>query len=154
MKNVKTLIAIMFSTAMLLGCSMGSLMIHERQSPFGFEKTVEIIQENVKKEGWILTKVYDFQKSLVKHKQPDPGKIKLLKLCHPEIAGRMLGQDDHKYVSVMMPCSVSVYQKKDGHTYVASMNMGLMSMVMGSEVGAILKRVAEEDERILGFLGQ
>ncbi|OOZ72328.1 hypothetical protein BOW49_11195 [Solemya velum gill symbiont] len=89
---------------------------------------------------------------MLKHNQPDPGKISVLKLCKPEIAAQMLASDNNKYVSVMMPCSVSVYEKSDGKTYVASMNMGLMSKVMGSEVGPILKRVSEEDAEILSFL--
>jgi uncharacterized protein (DUF302 family) len=103
-------------------------------------------------QGWQVPKVYDFQKSLGHHGQLDPGKIAVLKLCHPEIAARMLANDDNKYVSPMMPCSVAVYEKQDGNTYVSSMNMGLMSKVMGKEVGEVLKRVAKEDAAILQFL--
>jgi uncharacterized protein (DUF302 family) len=51
-----------------------------------------------------------------------------------------------------MPCSIGVYEKENGKTYVASMNMKLMSKVMGSSVNPILKQVAENDAQILAFL--
>lgn len=134
------------------GCSMGSLMIDERKSPYGFNETLATIQENAKTQGWLVPKVYDFQRSLLLHNQPDPGRIVVLKICHPAYAAKMLAVDDNKYVSVMMPCTVSVYEKQDGNTYVATMNMGLMSKVMGSDIGKTLAVVAEEDKQILAFL--
>jgi uncharacterized protein (DUF302 family) len=152
MKNFVSLIALVLATVVLAGCSVSDMMIDEKKSPYDFDKTVATIQENAMKRDWLVAKVYDFQKSLLKHKQPDPGRIKVLKLCHPEIAGKMLANDENKHVSVMMPCTISVYEKKDGNTYVAMMNMSLMSKVMGGEIGAILKRVAEEDAALLAFL--
>ncbi|MEJ1361725.1 MAG: DUF302 domain-containing protein [Candidatus Sedimenticola sp. (ex Thyasira tokunagai)] len=80
--------------------------------------------------------------------------LRSLRLVKAVKANSYPSNDDNKYVSVMMPCSISVYEKQDGNTSVASMNMSLMSKVMGSEVGAILKRVAEEDAAILEFLEQ
>jgi uncharacterized protein (DUF302 family) len=141
------------SATLLAGCEMGSMMIQEKKSPYGYEQTIATLQENAKARGWIVPKVYDFQRSLLANDQPDPGRVTVLKLCHPKFAGRMLEKDASKFVSVMMPCSVSVYEKDDGKTYVAAMNMNLMSRVMGVEVGSILKQVAAEDEAILGFLG-
>lgn len=152
MKNFVSLIALVLATVVLAGCSVSDMMIVEKKSPYDFEKTVATIQENAKARDWFVPKIYDFQKSLLKHNQPDPGKITVLKLCHPEIAGKMLANDDNKHISVMMPCTISVYEKQDGNTYVATMNMRLMSKVMGSEIGAILKRVAEEDAALLAFL--
>ncbi|OOZ13461.1 hypothetical protein BOW35_10475 [Solemya velum gill symbiont] len=152
MKTLKTILIVTLTTLILSACNMGSMMIHEEESHYDYGKTVETIKANAKATGWLVPKVYNFQASMLKHNQPDPGKISVLKLCKPEIAAQMLASDNKKYVSVMMPCSVSVYEKSDGKTYVASMNMGLMSKVMGSEVGPILKRVSEEDAEILSFL--
>lgn len=152
MNKIISLVIAAAVSVLLAGCSMGHMMIHEKKSPYEYEKTIATIQENAKAEGWIIPKVYDFQQSMIKHNQPDPGRITVLKLCQPEIASRMLAKDEQKYVSVMMPCSVSVYEKADGNTYVASMNMGLMSKLMGAGVGPILKDVAEQDKKILEFL--
>ncbi|MEN8170793.1 MAG: DUF302 domain-containing protein [Pseudomonadota bacterium] len=89
---------------------------------------------------------------MLKNNQPDPGRIKVLKLCHPSIASKMLTPDDSKYVGAMMPCSVAVYEKSDGSTYVSSMNMGLMATMFGGEIGDTLNQVADEDAIILRFL--
>jgi len=136
----------------LAACSMGSLMIHENQSPHPFDVTVSTIVENAKTHGWLVPKTYDFQKSMLRHDQPDPGRVTVIKLCHPAIASSILSDDECKYASAMMPCSISVYEKGDGRTYVASMNMGLMSSMFGGTIGDTLGRVAEEDAEILRFL--
>jgi uncharacterized protein (DUF302 family) len=129
-------------------------MMEEKTSPYGFEQTVSTIVGNAKSHGWVTPKVYDFQKTLVKHELADPGRIKVIKLCHPETAARMLNNDQHKFVSTMMPCSISVYEKADGTTYVSSMNLRLMSRLMGGEVGQIMREVEQVNAQMLAFLQQ
>jgi uncharacterized protein (DUF302 family) len=145
-------ISIISSAIILAGCSMGELMVHEAKSPYDFEKTVAVITEEARHQGWVIPKVHDFQKSLLKFDQDDPGRIKVVKVCKPEYAARLLRQDDSKFVSVLMPCSLSVYEKSDGHTYVAAMNMELMSMLFQGDIGDTLSAVAEEDKSILSFM--
>lgn len=136
----------------LSGCNLGGLMVNEQQSPYDFDTTVATIESNIQAQGWLMPKVYDFQQSLLKHNQPDPGRVKIFKLCKPEYAGPLLLNDDSKFVAAMMPCSVSVYEKSDGKTYVSSMNMGLMAKMFGGDVGRTLAQVAHDDSLILGFL--
>jgi uncharacterized protein (DUF302 family) len=145
-------ISIISSAIILAGCSMGELMVHEAKSPYDFEKTVAVITEEARHQGWVIPKVHDFQKSLLKFDQDDPGRIKVVKVCKPEYAARLLRQDDSKFVSVLMPCSLSVYEKSDGHTYVAAMNMELMSMLFQGDIGDTLSAVAKEDKSILSFM--
>jgi uncharacterized protein (DUF302 family) len=123
-----------------------------RSRAHDFDKTVTTIVDNAKARGWLIPKVYDFQKSFIDKGQPDPGRIKIIKTCHPDFAGPLLQEDHNKFVSVMMPCSISVYEKKDGSIYVGSMNMGLMSKMFTGLVGETLGKVAKEDEAILQFL--
>ncbi|WP_296703868.1 DUF302 domain-containing protein [Thiocapsa sp. UBA6158] len=136
---------------LLAGCSMGSLFIHEQRSPYDFDATVAKVVENAHARGWIVPQTFDFQKSLVAHHQRDPGRMKVIKLCSPELASRMFAHDDSKFVSVMAPCSISVYEKSDGRTYLAAMDMALMSKLMGGEVGPVLAEIADEDAAIIGF---
>ncbi|EGV19471.1 DUF302 domain-containing protein [Thiocapsa marina] len=136
---------------LLGGCSMGSLFIHEQRSPYDFDTTVAKVVENAQAEGWIVPKIFDFQKSLVDHRQRDPGRMKVIKICSPELASRMFADDDSKFVSVMAPCSISVYEKADGSTYLAAMDMALMSKLMGGNVGPVLADIAAEDAAILRF---
>jgi uncharacterized protein (DUF302 family) len=146
-----TFISIISSAIFLAGCSMGELMVDEVMSPFGFEETVSLITEQARHQGWVVPKVHDFQHSLLKFNQENPGRIKVVKVCKPEYASRLLSQDESKYVSVLMPCSVSVYEKTDGRTYVASMNMALMSRLFPGEIGDTLSAVAKEDRIMLSF---
>ena len=137
---------------LLTACSVGEMMIDEIKSPYVFDKTVSTVIEITKANGWVIPKVYDFQKSLIKHGQRDPGKIKIIKLCHPEIAGLLLHNDGNKFMSVMMPCSISIHEKSDGSVYVASMNMDLMGKMFTGDVGKALSKVAEEHALIMGSL--
>jgi uncharacterized protein (DUF302 family) len=147
-----SIVSIISSTIILAGCSMGELMVHENKSPYGFEETVFMITESAQQLGWVVPKVHDLQQSLLKHEQSDPGRIKVLKVCKPEYAARLLKRDHYKFVSVLMPCSLSVYEKSDGHTYVASMNMDLMAKLFRGDLGHTLSAVAEEDRHILSFM--
>lgn len=137
---------------LLSGCNMGEMMVHENESPYDFDKTVELIQANAKAQGWVVPKVYDFQQSLIKNKQPDPGKVKIIKVCHPDYAGALLLEDDSKFVAAMMPCSIAVYEKSDGKVYVSTMNMGLMSKMFTGVIGDTLAKVARDDAKTLEFL--
>jgi uncharacterized protein (DUF302 family) len=136
----------------LAGCSLGPAMIDERQSPLSFEATIERITTNARALGWEVPRSFDFQKALTSRGRPDPGRMTVLKLCSPDFATRMFASDDSKYVSVMAPCSIAVYEKSDGRTYVSTMNMKLMSKLMGADVGPVLGDIAAEDEAILAFI--
>ena len=127
------------------------MMIHEAKSPYDFNTTVETIIANAESEGWTVPKVYDFQKSLLDAGSGDIGRIKVIEMCQPEYASGLLGTDDTKFVAVMMPCAVAVYEKSDGGTYVASMNIGIMGKVFGGAVDETMSKVARDDRVILGF---
>ena len=130
------------------------LMIHEVESPLGFEQTVETIINKVRADGQVVPKVYDFRKSLIKHVGTDVGEATVIEICYPEHAAELLAVADNKFVTPFMPCAVGVYTKDDGVTYVASMNVGMMSKILGGKVAGPMGRVAEKDAQILAFLHQ
>ena len=43
-----------------------SMMVHELKSPYGIDKTVEVISENAKKQGWSVKQVANMQKNYEK----------------------------------------------------------------------------------------
>ena len=135
----------------LIGCSMGSMLIHEYPSPYDFDTTVATVVKNAEALGWEAPKIFNFQESLLTHGKPDPGHLSVIKLCSPEYASRMFASDGSKFVSVMAPCSISVYEKSDGKTYLAAMNMTLMARVIGGEVGPVLADIAADDAEIIRF---
>ncbi len=148
----KSLIWAMALLAALLLSGCGSMMVHESKSPYDFDKTVSTIMDNVKAAGWSMPKIYDIQKMLLEKGKSDVGRMKIVKLCNPDYAESLLAVDDSKFVGVMMPCSVAIYEKADGKTYVSAMNMKLMSYLFGGDIGEILGKVAAADAEILGVL--
>jgi uncharacterized protein (DUF302 family) len=130
------------------------LLIQEAKSPYPFDETVETIIDNVKSEGHVVPKVYDFRQALIEHGNPDVGEVKVIEICYPEYAAELLSKADNKFVTPFMPCAVGVYTKDDGHTYVASLNVGLMSKLLGADVSDPMGKVADQDEKVLAFLHQ
>ena len=127
------------------------MMVHEAKRPYDFNTTVDTVIANAKSEGWTVPKTYNFQKSIRDAGSGDVGRIKVIEMCQPEYASGLLGADDTKFVAVMMPCAVAVYEKSDGGTYVASMNVGIMGKVFGGAVDQTMSKVAADDKKILGF---
>lgn len=141
-------------TAVIMYLMAPGMMIHESESPYGFDKTVEAVEENAKSLGWKVPKVYDLQKSIKEGGEGDVGKIKIIELCKEEYAYGLLEDDDSKYVASMMPCAVGVYEKSDGKTYISSMNIGLMGKIFGGNVDKAMSKVATDDEIILQFANE
>jgi uncharacterized protein (DUF302 family) len=61
-----------------------------------------------------------------------------LKICQPDYAEKVLKDDAARFLAVMMPCSIAVYEKKDGKTYVSSMNAALMGHLFGGTVAEVM----------------
>jgi uncharacterized protein (DUF302 family) len=127
------------------------LMINESQSPHDMVTTLARIEKNAIEMGWQVAKTYDFRESIRKHIGKDVGPVKVMEMCQPGYATRMLSKDLNKRLAVMMPCAIAVYDKADGKTYVARMNMELISQEFPGDVGEVLGAVARDDARILGF---
>ncbi|MDA3896843.1 MAG: DUF302 domain-containing protein [Desulfobacteraceae bacterium] len=50
-------------------------------------------------------------------------------------------------MSVMMPCTISVYQKTDGKAYVGAMNAGLMGKMFGGVVAEVMGNVVAKQQK-------
>jgi uncharacterized protein (DUF302 family) len=97
-------------------------LIIELVSPFDVPVTVEKIITAASQKGWQNPAVHNLQQSLAKtgkHVRP----VQVIEICKPEYSGRMLELSDERIVSVMMPCRISVYEKADGKTYIAVLDM-------------------------------
>lgn len=134
---------------------MPGLMLKEYQSPYGVEKTIETIKKNAIAEGWVVAGVSTLSESVKKHGGGDLPPVRLINLCQAHHAFNILEQDSNKIVSVMMPCTISVYQKTDGKTYVGTMNAGLLGKMFGGRVAEVMGvEVAEQQKKFIAFLQQ
>ena len=131
---------------------MPGLMLKEYQSPFGVEETVEQISQRAMAEGWVVSGVTPLNNSVKKHGGGDLPPVSLINLCEAHHAFNILKEDENKIVSVMMPCTMSVYQKADGKTYIGTMNAGLLGKMFGGTVAKVMGgEVAEQQEKFISF---
>lgn len=120
----------------------------ESESKYDFDKTSELIISGTTENGWAMPNQYDLQKTMEKHGF-DVKPVKVFSICQPQIAHNILGSNDQRVLSAMMPCRVAVYQKKDGKTYISRMNAGFMSKLLGSKVKKTMKAAGEGSEKII-----
>jgi uncharacterized protein (DUF302 family) len=150
MKNkIITLVIGIVAGALLAGIAMVSvmpkMMIHERRSPLDYTETIERLATAVTNGGWIIAQKKDMQKSIAPYGKTIPP-VTLLKICQADYASRILNTDDAMYVSVMMPCTIAVYQKSDGKTYVSTLNTGLMGRLFGGVIAEVMAGPVSADE--------
>ena len=128
------------------------LMI-EIPSPLGFQETLDKIRNNALAEGWKVPKKWkvNFQANLKKVTGRDIGKNEVLKMCEPEVAADLLVHDHLKHLSAMMPCTIAVFEKSDGKTYVSMMNMEMLGQMYGEVVNEAITKIAPQMEAMLSF---
>jgi uncharacterized protein (DUF302 family) len=140
----------------IIGWQMApGLMLSETPSPYGVEETAARLKQKALEMGWVVPSIAPLNKSIKKHGGGTLPPIRLVNLCEANHAYRILKDDQNKFVSVMMPCTISVYEKSDGKAYIGSMNAGLLGKVFGGEIAAVMSGpVAEAQQAFIRFAVQ
>ena len=142
-------------TGIIVWQIMPGMMLTERLSPYGVDETVAKITANAKAEDWVVSTIQPLHKAVKKHGGGDLLPVILINLCQANHAYNILKEDDNKVISVMMPCTISVYQKTDGQVYVGTMNAGLLGAMFGGTVAEVMGgTVAAQQHKFLAFLTQ
>ncbi|MBN1651592.1 MAG: DUF302 domain-containing protein [Bacteroidales bacterium] len=124
----------------------------ERESKLNFKETVDSLSVALKTGGWKISATHNIEHDLMKSGQTILP-VMVLELCNPKYSGKMLLVDDMRYLSVLMPCRVSVYEKSNGKTYITLMNSIEMAKMIGGPIEEQIKVIQEEiDQKILPFL--
>ncbi len=149
-KFVGSFVAGIAFTGVLAWNMAGGLMFVERASPFGMEETIARIQHNIQDtgKGWTLSGLRNPARAV----QSDGGNtlpVQMIEACSTKYSKPILNDDGVRFLSILMPCKISVYKKQDGKTYIANMNAGLMGKMFGPLVGDIMGQVAEDQQKFL-----
>lgn len=149
-KFVTGLVAGVALTGAVAWTQAGNLMFKERPSPFGVEETVARIQHNIQAtgNGWALSGLRNPAKSV----QQDGGNtlpVMMIEACSTKYSKPILNEDSVRFLSILMPCKISVYKKNDGKTYIGTMNAGLMGKMFGPLVGDVMGQVAADQQKFL-----
>jgi len=146
------LVGVIFS-GIVISISSGEMLVREFKSPYDFEKTVEVMANQINNaEGWKVTDIIDQNQVIINTGGSSIGNYKIIKYCSGKYSGRMLKVDDQKKMGNMMPKTFAVYEKSNGQVYVSTMNGAVMGKFFGGEVEKIIEEVSLEVEGMMGFI--
>ncbi len=128
----------------------GGLMIQEHPSPFGLEETAARIQHNIKSAGWSLSGLRSPSNTIRRLGATVPN-VLLVEACKPDYSKPILKDDQTRILSILMPCTITVYEKADGKIYIGLMNTALMGKLFGSMVAGIMDKVSADQKKFITF---
>ena len=131
---------------------ISNIMFWEVESPFGVEETVARMQQNIQNvgNGWSLSGLRNPAKAV----EADGGNtlpVLMVEACSTKYSAPILRDDKVRFLSILMPCKISVYKKNDGKTYIAGMNAALIGRMFGPMVGEVMSHVAEDQAKFVVF---
>lgn len=130
-----------------VGLLAARLMLQEQLSPYDLAETVARITNNAVARGWVVSSVMALDESVRKHGGGEVRPVRLVNLCQAQHAARILNDDQARIVSVMMPCTIAVYEKADGRMAVGTMNAGLLGRLFGGVVAQVMAGPVARDQR-------
>ena len=130
----------------------GSLMFEERESPFTVEETVARIQHNIQVagNGWALFGLR-YPARPVEAEGVSILPVMAIEACSPKYSGPILKDDKTRFLSLLMPCKISVYKKSDGKVYIGTMNAALIGKFFGPLVAETMEHVVADQAKFLVF---
>lgn len=135
------------ATFLVINSIIPQKMFVVEESRYSFEETVNTIVETAEENEWTVSHIYDLQASL-KKKNYDVAPVYVLSLCNPKYANNILGTDDDRLVSAMMPCRVAVYEKGE-KTYISMLNAELFARFLSKNAKQTIVDTSKETLEIL-----
>lgn len=128
----------------------GSLMVQEYPSPYGLEETAARIQHNMKDAGWSLSGLRSPSNTIRKLGATVPNTL-LIEACNPDYSKPIIKDRNTRILTILMPCTITVYEGDDGKIYIGLLNSGLMGRLFGSMVAEVMAKVADDQKSFITF---
>ena len=137
------LILATFAAAMLAGFALlrrflPQWMLPECRSPHALEETVTRLADTAKAAGWVVQSIIELEKSIEKNGGGVVRPVRLVNLCQAKHAATIMRDDTARRASVLMPCTISVYEKSDGSIWIGAMNPSLIAPLFGGVVAEVM----------------
>lgn len=134
--------------------SAENLLFKQIKSPYSFEKTVNVLANRIAHQpGWHIVTIINQEEEIKKYGGPDVGKVAIIKFCNAKLAGKMLSDDDTKFMAVKMPLSIAVYEDSKGQVFISLMNGYLLTRMLSfTKEAKIMEQVVRDMESILTFV--
>ena len=116
-----------------------------------FEKAIEKVTEELKKEGFgVLTEI-DIKSTLKKKLNVDFYNYRILGACNPPYAYKALQAEDK--IGVMLPCNVIVQERKPGEIEISAIDpVASMQAVENEKLAEIADEIRNRLNRVISSL--
>jgi len=124
-------------------------IVIESASKADFAGTLNVLKQQLESDGWNIVAEVNLGERLAKKGVIIPGGLIILELTSGKHAIPLLKNDETRYVTALMPCSVSIYGMSDGRVMIARMNAGMLANMMEPRVAEVMsKSAAQLDDSI------
>jgi uncharacterized protein (DUF302 family) len=121
-----------------------------RPVPYSYEKAVERVTEELKKEGFGVLTTIDVRMTLKQKLNVDFDKYVILGACNPPFAYQALQAEEE--VGLLLPCNVIVYEKNGKTTVSAFAPMTITHLSDNQTLQHIAEGVDKKMRRVLEAL--
>lgn len=152
-KNIRHIIVVVLS---LLLCSTVSALASQTQpqmflqteSPKPLSETVKAFKEEVEAGGWSILNVTNMA-GILSEKGYTLSPVLIFDVCSGKYSAQILAKDEHRIVTPLMPCRVSIYQTRPGKVIIARLNAKSMAPMFSGDLAEIMIKSAAELEVII-----
>lgn len=117
-------------------------IVVENASRADFSTTLKTLKEQLAADGWNLVAEIDLGERLAKKNVQIPGGLVILEMTSGGNTIPLLKNEETRYVSALMPCSVSVYGMSDGQVVISRMNASRMADMLDPRLADAMKKSA------------
>lgn len=132
--------------AMARQMQMMSIMFDLRKSRLGFEETISAIRAGGQKRGWKVGETQDMGGAMKEAGAKDAKRMKVVNLCPAGASEKVAKASGGK--TPPLPCRATVFDGKDGKTYVMRMNLANMAKTMQGDLAKAMAEVAAEEDAL------
>lgn len=126
---------------------MMAAMFDYRRSRLGFDETVTALSGAIVRQGWQKGPIQDAQAAMTKSGVADSKRMKVLEACPGGFNDKLTKASQGKLPP--HPCRFTVFEGRDGKTYVVRMNSGLLAKGINGEAGKLMASIGNDEDVIL-----
>jgi uncharacterized protein (DUF302 family) len=115
-------------------------IVVEDVSRADFVITLKTLKEQLAADGWNLVAEINLGERLAKKNVQIPGGLVILEMTSGGNTVPLLKNEETRYISALMPCSVSVYGMSDGRVIISRMNANLMASMLDPRLAEAMKK--------------
>jgi uncharacterized protein (DUF302 family) len=112
-----------------------------------YERAVDRVTEELKKEGFGVLTTIDVQETLKKKLGVDFTKYVILGACNPPLAHKALLAEEQ--IGLLLPCNVIVYEREGGTVVAAFDPMMMVTILENDAMRPIADEVRKKLERVI-----